>query len=148
MVAGSSNETAEPFGHELPVAVRREAEDQAARDRGQGHADEHPDHHVPGQLERARRPLGERHGLARNEPLCLRLQRESRVRRWDLDGRGRGGRGGGARGRGVDVASPLMPQTQMLGWPCTPPQPQVQRTRAGRADTAPMALLALTGEAP
>jgi hypothetical protein len=37
---------------------------------------------------------------------CLRLQRESRVPRWGLDGRGRGALGGGARGRGGDVASP------------------------------------------
>jgi hypothetical protein len=38
--------------------------------------------------------------------LCLRLQRESRVRRWAVDGRGRGARGGGARVAGVDVAYP------------------------------------------
>jgi hypothetical protein len=36
--------------------------------------------------------------------LCLRLQRESRVRTWGLDGRGRGARGGGARSRVVQVA--------------------------------------------
>ena len=29
--------------------------------------------------------------------LCLRLQRESSVRRWGVDGKGRGARGGGAR---------------------------------------------------
>jgi hypothetical protein len=37
--------------------------------------------------------------------LCLRLQRESSVRRWGVDGKGRGARGGGARVEGVDVAS-------------------------------------------
>jgi hypothetical protein len=47
--------------------------------------------------------LPETHPLARSRSsaLCLRLRRGPGVRRWGLDGRGRGVRGGGARGRGV-----------------------------------------------
>jgi hypothetical protein len=46
--------------------------------------------------------------LKQRGKLCLRLQGESSVRRWGVDGRGRGARGGRARVEGVDVTSALL----------------------------------------
>jgi hypothetical protein len=59
----------------------------------------------------ANSPLA-RHYSTALDLLCLRLQRGSGVRRWGLDGRGRGARGGGARGRAL---------VSLLLWNRSPP---------------------------
>ena len=51
-MAGSVDQAPQPLGEQLPVAVRREVEDQAAGDGGQRHHEEHPRHHGPRQVER------------------------------------------------------------------------------------------------